>query len=162
VFNFIKKKGNFDSVLAPVSGTCIDISDVNDGVFSQKILGDGFAIKPDSNIICAPCSGELSMMFVTGHAFGIKTKSGLEILVHIGIDTINLKGGGFKILKNKNSQIDAGEPIIEIKREEMADKGYDLVTIVIITSQIDVGFVKYNLNQHVSKGEHIIQFEKGN
>lgn len=161
MFNFFKKNQSSGDLYAPVNGECIDITDVNDPIFSDKILGDGFAVKPDTNIICAPCSGELSMVFATGHAFGIVTNDKREILVHIGIETVNLNGEGFKALKKQNSKIDVGDPVIEINREEIERVGYDLTTMVIMTSEFEREYTKEKLSQHVCKGDKVIHFLKG-
>lgn len=160
MLNFIKKNNYEEDLYAPVSGECIDITEVSDPVFSAKIMGDGFAVKPDSNIICAPCSGELSMVFATGHAFGITTKDKKEILVHIGIETVNLNGKGFEILKKQKSKVNAGDPVIEINKTEIEAAGYDLTTMVIITSELEGEFTKEKIGHQVDKGDRVLHFKK--
>lgn len=98
MFGFFKKKTD-PAVYAPVKGKCIDITEVNDEGFSSKIMGDGVAVIPEESVIKAPADGKLTMIFETGHAFGMEVDNGLELLLHIGIDTVNEKGNGFKILK---------------------------------------------------------------
>lgn len=155
MFSIFSKKVD-NNLYAPVKGKCIDITDVSDAGFSSKIMGDGIAIIPDDNIICSPCDGELKMMFHTGHAFGITMKNGLEILVHIGIDTVNLDGKGFKILKKSNSMVKKGEPIVEIDLD-LIKKEYYPSTMIIITNK--KSFEKLKVNAVVDLHDKIIKAE---
>ena len=98
-----------NSCKAPISGETIDLSEVNDPVFSNKILGDGVAIRPNENIVSSPADGILKLIFRTGHAFVVETENGDEIMVHIGIDTVQYQGKGFFVLKEQGSQVKAGE-----------------------------------------------------
>ncbi|MBQ9154757.1 MAG: PTS glucose transporter subunit IIA, partial [Solobacterium sp.] len=93
-----KERGSF--IVSPVNGTAIDISMVNDPVFSQKMMGDGiaFELKEEKAVICAPADGVLSVLFPTGHAFGVTADNGAELLVHIGINTVESEGKGFRVL----------------------------------------------------------------
>lgn len=126
----------------PTEGKVIDITAVPDHVFSQKMLGEGFAVEPTSGIIKAPCDGELVQVFPTNHAFGIKTEEGLEILVHIGIDTVELKGEGFKRLVEPGVTVSAGTPIIEVDLDFIQSKGKPSVTPVVITTPDKIKNVK--------------------
>ena len=94
---FSKKEENTNDFAAVVSGKIIPLTAVNDDVFSKGMMGTGVAIVPDDDVIVAPCDGEVTMLFPTMHAFGMKNEDGVEILVHIGIDTVNKQGVGFKI-----------------------------------------------------------------
>ena len=100
MFNFFKKNKGME-VDAVVDGDIMPITDVKDDVFSTKMLGDGFAIKPQDNQIYAPVDGTISTLFPTKHAIGIKTNNGLEILIHLGLDTVELKGAPFTVSVNK-------------------------------------------------------------
>ena len=93
---FSKKEENTNDFAAVVSGKIIPLTAVNDDVFSKGMMGTGVAIVPDDDVIVAPCDGEVTMLFPTMHAFGMKNEDGVEILVHIGIDTVNKQGVGFK------------------------------------------------------------------
>ncbi len=95
------------SVFAPCKGTVIPLSRVPDDVFSQKILGDGCAVEPKESEICAPVAGEVTMVSDTSHAYAILTKDNIEILVHVGIDTVKLKGEGFTPLVKKGQKSEA-------------------------------------------------------
>lgn len=131
MFGLFKK--SFELV-APVSGPVIPLSEVPDEVFAQKLAGDGVAIDASSDIIVAPCDATLSLIFKTNHAFALTTDNGLELLVHIGIDTVGLNGEGFERLAEEGTKVTAGTPIIKIDREFIKSKGLSLVTPVLITN----------------------------
>ena len=132
MFGFFKNK-NENVIYAPVKGTCIDITEVDDIGFSSKMTGDGVAIVPIEGIVTAPCDGKISMIFDTGHAFGMEANNGAEILIHIGIDTVNLNGEGFEILKKPGQKVKRGEPVIRFDLEKVK-KLYDTATMVIMTN----------------------------
>src|SRR5437868_14007175 len=94
-------------VLAPLDGTVVDLEAVPDEVFAQKMAGDGVAIDPSGNVAVAPVSGELVKLFPGGHAFGISTREGIELIVHIGLDTVELKGDGFENIATEGQTIQA-------------------------------------------------------
>ena len=133
MFGFFKKKTD-PAVYAPVNGKCIDITEVNDEGFSSKIMGDGVAVIPEESVIKAPADGKLTMIFETGHAFGMEADNGLELLLHIGIDTVNEKGNGFKILKKSGDAVKKGTPVVELELETLKEK-YDMTTMVIVTNE---------------------------
>lgn len=134
MFQFLKKKTDFN-LYAPVKGKCIDITEVKDKVFASKVMGDGYAVMPYDNVICSPCEGMITMIFPSKHAFGIKMKDGKEVLIHIGIDTVQLNGNGFTSLRNINDHVKIGEPIIEFDKINIENQNYDLTTMVIVTNQ---------------------------
>ena len=133
MFGFFKKKTD-PAVYAPIKGKCIDITEVNDEGFSSKIMGDGVAVIPEESVIKAPADGKLTMIFETGHAFGMEADNGLELLLHIGIDTVNEKGNGFKILKKSGDAVKKGTPVVELELETLKEK-YDMTTMVIVTNE---------------------------
>jgi glucose-specific phosphotransferase system IIA component len=118
-------------ISAVVSGKLIPLSEVNDEVFSKGMMGPGIATIPDGNVVVSPCDGEITMLFPTLHAFGIKSDYGLEILVHIGIDTVNAKGMGFKSYIKKGSSVHRGDKIIRIDSYNLEQRGYDLTTMIL-------------------------------
>lgn len=121
-------------IVAIADGNIIPLNEVNEQSFASGALGDGIAFELDDDIIRVPANGTLSVMFPTGHAFGVTTNEGVEILVHIGIDTVNTKGEGFKILAKQGDCVKAGQPMIEVDRKLLLSKGYDLTTMLIITA----------------------------
>lgn len=153
--NFIKTE-----VIACCDGQLIDISQVNDDMFSQKIIGDGFAIIPSSNIITSPIDGNVTMIAPTLHAFGIRDENGLEFLVHIGIDTVTLNGKGFELLVEKNSNVKAGTPIIRVDLNEILEKEFDPVIMCVLTSRLIKPIkIQIDSNRKVNSGDSICTIE---
>ena len=137
MFHFFKKSSEPEKweIVAPADGTMFAIEDVKDAVFSQKVLGDGVAFRyeGDSVTICAPADGTLSAVFPTGHAFGITMETGVELLIHIGIDTVSAKGDGFQVLgKSQGDKVKAGEPVIEADLKKLQEK-FDMSTMLILS-----------------------------
>lgn len=134
MFGFFKKDLK---LVAPVDGKTIDLTQVPDEVFAGKMAGDGLAIEPSGDTVVAPADGELTLVFKTNHAFAMTLSNGVELLVHIGIDTVSLNGEGFERLAEQGTKVKAGTPIIKIDREFIKSKGLSLATPVLITN-IDV------------------------
>lgn len=145
MFDFIKKMFGSDSnvdnstqntlkLVAPVSGKAIPLSEVPDQVFAEKMAGDGLGILAEGDLIVAPADGELTLVFKTKHAFAMTLSNGIELLVHIGLDTVSLNGEGFEQLAEQGAQVKAGTPIIKIDRDFIIGKGLSLVTPVLITN----------------------------
>lgn len=122
-----------DEIISIADGKIIPLEEVKDEGFASKSLGDGIAYELAGDMITGPANGVLSVVFPTGHAFGITTKEGVEILVHIGINTVNAKGEGFDVLVKQGEDIKAGQPIVKVDRKLLQSKGYDLTTMLIIT-----------------------------
>jgi PTS system glucose-specific IIA component len=118
-------------VLAPLDGMVVDLEKVPDQVFAQKMVGDGVAIDPSGSIAVAPVAGTLLKLFPGGHAFGISTPSGVELIVHIGLDTIELKGKGFKNIATEGQQVQAGTPIVSFDRPIIEQQGKVILSPVV-------------------------------
>lgn len=163
---FSKLKGKEEKVVinegkveftSPVSGTRIALEEVNDPAFAGKMLGDGYAVRPDKNqAVVAPCDGEISSMFATDHAFSITTKEGLEVLIHIGIDTVSLEGRGFKHIKDAGDIVKKGTPIIEVDFEYINENAPSSDVIVVITNMDKVKNMELTTNTNVDVNEHIL------
>ncbi len=121
-----------EKVLAPVEGTVIPLSQVNDLAFSQEILGKGVAIVPAKGRVVAPADGVLTVMFETKHAVSITTDKGAEIIIHVGLDTVSLKGEHYTSYKNQGDRVKTGELLLEFDLEAIKSAGYEVVTPVII------------------------------
>ncbi len=132
MFGFSRKK--VETLVAPVNGQIVALQLVPDATFAEKMLGDGIAVQPSSNKIVAPCAGTLTMVSATGHAFAVTSKGGLEILVHIGLDTVKMQGQGFKQLLNPGTQVKAGDEIIEIDLNLIRQQGHKTITPIVITN----------------------------
>lgn len=125
---------NNNKIVSPVSGKCIRIEEVNDRVFSSKIMGDGFAVIPDDNKIVSPVTGEIITAADTKHAAVIRTKNGEEILLHIGIDTVALNGKGFEAFVSTGSMVNAGDRMFKFNDSFMQKRGIDMTVMVIFAS----------------------------
>lgn len=161
MFGFFKKKKNETQdnnfkLIAPISGKSIPLSEVPDPVFAEKMAGDGLAIDPSDNIIVAPADGELTLVFNTKHAFAITLENGIELLVHIGIDTVSLNGEGFEQLAEQGTKVKAGTPIIKINPEIIKEKGLSLITPVLITNVDILTSIKPVENINTVAGETIV------
>ena len=121
-------------LLAVATGDAIPLSEVPDQVFAQKMAGDGMAIVVKGDTIVAPADGELSLVFNTKHAFAMTLSNGIELLVHIGVDTVTLNGEGFEQLAEQGTKVKAGTPIIKIDREFILSKGLSLATPILVTN----------------------------
>ncbi|MCS4490273.1 PTS glucose transporter subunit IIA [Corynebacterium sp. ES2794-CONJ1] len=154
MFGFGKKKVKLS---APFSGAVIPIDQVPDAVFAGGMLGEGFAVVPDENIetfeVLSPVTGTIATLFKTLHAFALKTDEGLEVLVHIGLDTVELKGEGFSQLAAKGDKVTAGQPIIRVDAAAVRAAGKDLVTPVVMTNKKQVKSVVVNANRASAQDE---------
>lgn len=121
-------------LLSPVSGSIVALTDVQDPVFSQKMMGDGVAIQPTDEWFVSPCDGEITALFPTLHAIGITTPEGLELLIHIGLDTVELNGKGFKAVIKEGATVKTGDRLVKIKHKTITKLGKSILTPVIITN----------------------------
>ena len=118
-------------VLAPLDGTVVDLESVPDEVFAQKMAGDGVAIDPSGQVAVAPVTGDLVKLFPGGHAFGIATVDGVELIVHIGLDTVELKGEGFGNIATEGQLVQAGTPIVRFDRAAIERTGKVMLSPVV-------------------------------
>ena len=125
-----------------VAGRIVPLSQLDDEVFASGSLGHGVAIDPEADTITAPCDAKVTMVYPTGHAMGLTTANGQEILIHIGINTVNLKGRGFKTLVEHNQEVKAGQPLVQLDLPLIRQEGFDPTVIVLLINtaahQIDV------------------------
>ena len=150
MFKFFGKKEETKSsktieVVTPMSGVVLELTDVPDPVFSGKMVGDGFAIEPISGSVLAPVSGQVVQIFPTNHAFGIRTEEGLEILVHVGIDTVQLKGEGFTAFIKAGDQVVQGQKVLEVDLAVLKNAGKSIITPVVITNLTAVAHFELNM-----------------
>ena len=154
MFGFLKRKVR--EVKAPVDGKIVALESVNDEVFSQKMVGDGVAVIPMSNRFTAPIDGTVSKIFSTNHAYSIKSPKDLEVMVHIGLDTVALEGKGFTRVANEGDEVKAGDVIIEIDLAYITEHAKDIVTPIIISDESDVKNIEKKLNI-VKSGDVIME-----
>lgn len=126
----------------PFPGEVIPVGDVPDPVFSARMVGDGFAVVPPDDAthldVCAPVSGRLVTLFTTLHAFAVVSGEGLEVLVHIGLDTVELQGAGFRALVEQGAEVTAGQPVVRVDATAVRESGRPLVTPVVMTQKKQV------------------------
>jgi PTS system glucose-specific IIA component len=125
-------------VFSPVDGQVVEIENVDDEVFSTKMVGDGVAVIPMSDTFCAPIDGTISKIFSTNHAYSVRNDKDLEVMVHIGLETVALKGEGFERLANEGDMVKAGDPVIRADLAYIREHAKDIVTPVIISEESDV------------------------
>lgn len=128
-----------DAIVAIADGELIDVKTVSDPMFAEKMMGEtiAFGYTEDKVILCSPANGTLSVMFPTGHAFGITMKNGIQLLVHCGVNTVEANGDGFRILnKKQGDSVKAGDPIVEVDMKKLKAK-YDMSTMLIVTDAAD-------------------------
>ena len=124
-------------IQAPIEGTVCVITEVNDPVFQQKIVGDGVAILPCKGRVVAPADGVVSLLFETKHAISLQLVKGVELLIHVGLDTVKLQGEFFKAYVGTGDPIQAGDLLLEFDIEKIKAAGYDLITPVVICNTAD-------------------------
>lgn len=145
-----------DVLVSPATGEVVALSEVPDPTFAEKMMGDGVAVKPTEGVIVAPITGEVMQMFPTKHAVGIKTVNGVELLLHIGIETVNMQGEGFKAFVKEGDTVAAGDKLIEFDMKLVEEKAESTITPVIITNGDVVSNVDKVEGQQVTAGETTI------
>ena len=144
MFGFLKRKVR--DVYAPVDGQIVAIESVDDEVFSTKMVGDGVAIIPVSGSFTAPIDGVVSKIFSTNHAYSIKSDKDLEVMVHIGLETVSLEGKGFTRIASEGDSVKVGDSIIEVDLSYIRKYAKDIVTPIIITDESDVKEINKNIS----------------
>ena len=149
-----KKKEEF---VSPMTGILLPIEQCPDPVFAGKIMGDGFAIELTGAEVTAPVSGTIATAFPTGHAYGINTDDGKEILIHIGIDTVAMNGEGFHIIAKTGQNVKCGDPLVEVDFEKIRKAGKSDSVIVIVTSgeKVETRSVE-NVKSGISEAAEIV------
>lgn len=142
-----RKKEEF---VSPMKGTLLPLEQVPDPVFSQRVMGDGFAVELSGGEVLAPMSGTIVTAFPTGHAFGIKTDDEMELLIHIGIDTVNLNGKGFEVQVREGDAVKQGDVLVKVDVDYVKEQGKSIVSPVVFTSGEKIELLKSGI---VESGE---------
>ncbi|MDX7986032.1 PTS glucose transporter subunit IIA [Xenorhabdus sp. 12] len=150
-----KKNSGSIEIIAPLSGEIVNIEDVPDVVFAEKIVGDGIAIKPAGNKIVAPVDGTIGKIFETNHAFSIESDSGIELFVHFGIDTVELKGEGFKRIAEEGQRVQKGDLVLEFDLAFLEERAKSTLTPVVISNMDEIKELS-KVNGSVVVGESVI------
>ena len=147
------------AVVSPLKGTLVKLSDVKDEAFASGMLGDGVAIEPAEGVLYAPADGVISAFFPTGHAVGMTADNGLELLMHVGMDTVQLEGKGFKPLVKTGDRVKKGQKLLEFDMELIRNAGYSLVTPVLVANSMTFSGVTAVDQDRVQAGEPLLMVE---
>lgn len=142
-------------IYAPISGEIVNIEDVPDVVFSEKIVGDGVAIRPIGNKIVAPVDGVIGKIFETNHAFSMESKEGVELFVHFGIDTVELKGEGFTRIAQEGQSVKRGDTVIEFDLSLLESKAKSVLTPIVISNMDEISCIVKKSGEVVA-GESVV------
>ncbi|MGT2929389.1 sucrose-specific PTS transporter subunit IIBC [Streptococcus dentasini] len=145
-----------ETIYAPLDGQTVDLSGVNDPVFSSGAMGKGIAVKPSGNTVVSPVDGLVQIAFETGHAYGLKSDNGAEVLIHIGVDTVSMDGKGFEQKVKANQKVKKGDVLGTFDSEAIAEAGLDNTTMVIVTNSADYAEVTPVANGDVKAGADLI------
>ena len=165
MFNLLKEKLGIkkedksvinNEFLVPISGKVINLDDVKDEVFSQRMMGDGFAIDPEDGRVFSPVDGTITAVFPTKHAISIKSNSGIEILIHFGLDTVELKGEGFNLCTEEGAVVKAGDLLLEVNIEEVK-KRVPSIVVPIIFLELNERTFTFKTRQVKAKDKDVIQ-----
>ena len=146
-----------ETIISPIVGQAVALSDVDDPVFSSGAMGQGLAIKPSEGVVYAPADAEVTIAFATGHAYGLKTANGAEILIHVGIDTVSMGGEGFDQKVAQGDKVKAGDVLGTFEAEKITAAGLDDTTMVIVTNTADYTSVTPVAEGALAKGDAIIE-----
>lgn len=156
---FGKKEKN-NKLYAPLRGEAVLLENIEDPMFAQKILGDGIAIEPSEGKVYSPADGTVSMIADTKHAIGINTQDGLELLIHIGMDTVALKGEGYTPKVEAGASVKKGDLLMEFDMDFIKEKGYSCVTPMIVTNMDDIKGVTPHAGAAVPGETVVVEYEK--
>ena len=146
-----------ETLVTPIVGDVVALADVNDPVFSSGAMGQGIAVKPSQGVVYAPADAEVTIVFPTGHAYGLRTANGAEILIHVGIDTVSMNGEGFNPKVNQGDKVKAGDVLGTFDSAKIAAAGLDNTTMVIVTNTADFASVNPVASGSVAKGDAVIE-----
>ena len=149
-----------DEVNAPVAGHVISLDETGDPVFASRALGEGVGIQPADSTVVSPVSGVLQTVAETGHAFGIKTDDGVEVLVHVGIDTVKMNGEGFDVKVKANEHVNAGDTLVVVDFDKVKEAGYSTTTLMTVLNTVAFASVTPKTGVDVKAGESVIDIQR--
>ena len=149
-----------DEIASPLQGKAVSIKEVNDPTFSEEILGKGIAIRPSEGKVYAPCDATVDMMFETGHAVSLVADCGAEVLIHVGLETVTLKGKHFTIHAENGAKVKKGDLLIEFDLDAIKAEGFNTITPMLICNSGDYGTFKTNVGKAVTNADVVIQLAK--
>lgn len=160
LFQNLFGKDNGIEVVAPVSGKLVSIKEVNDPTFSEEILGKGVAVIPSEGKICAPANGTVNTVFPTGHAAAMTSSDGVEILIHVGLDTVKLDGKHFTIHAAEGQEVKKGDLLLEADLEQIKAEGYDIITPIVVCNADAFSEFQMAETETVAPGDVILTIRK--
>jgi sugar PTS system EIIA component len=149
------KKTREENITAPLTGRIFSLENVPDPVFSQKMMGEGFAIEPTNGEVVAPIDGEIVQLFHTKHAIGLKTENGAEIIIHVGLETVAMEGEGFTAHVKEGSKVKKGDKLLTVDLGKVREKAKSTVTPVVVTNSADSEKISLVATDSVIKGETV-------
>ena len=152
----VKGKDGKIALASPLKGKVLKLSEVKDEAFASGVLGQGAAVEPEEGVLYAPADGTVSALFPTGHAIGLTTQTGLELLMHVGMDTVQLEGKGFKAFVETGETVKQGQKLLEFDRKLISEAGYSLVTPVLVTNSDDFEQVEITGDEKVKAGDLLL------
>ena len=155
-----KEEINPNHVYAPMAGEAVAISEVPDPTFSSGMLGNGIAIKPTSGKVCSPVNGTVDMMFDTGHAVSLVSESGIEILIHVGLETVSLEGKPFKVHVKNGDKVKKGDVLMEADLEAIQAAGLPTITPVLVCNTDDYTTFNVTTGKAVTNADVVIELGK--
>jgi sugar PTS system EIIA component len=129
-----KEKKTEEIFLSPMNGKIVEIESVPDPTFSEKMMGDGIAVEPVDGKVLSPIDGEIMQVFPTGHAVGIQGETGIEVLIHVGLETVSMNGEGFEVLVKAGDKVKAGDELLFVNLDLVKEKAASTITPIVITN----------------------------
>ena len=144
------------TLASPLSGTVIELSDVNDQTFAAGLLGQGVAVIPTGNRVVAPADGKIEAIFPTGHAVAMHTDCGMDLLIHIGLETVKLDGRHFTVHAAVGDEVKQGDVLIEFNRQAISDEGYDVTVPILVCNSVEFSSLKGNIGAQVNELDELL------
>ncbi len=141
---------------SPLTGNILPLEEIEDEAFSTGALGQGVAIDPLEGVLYAPADGELTTLFPTGHAIGLTTSDGIEVLIHLGMNTVELKGEGFEVLTQQGAQVKKGDLLVKFDIGKIKAAGYSIITPIVITNTNNYAKIMVIDQQKIAHGEELL------
>lgn len=146
-----------EKIIAPISGKVVELTEVPDPVFSEKLMGEGIAIIPKDGLVVSPVDGEIIQIFDTKHALAIRSNNGIEIIIHIGLETVKLNGEGFELYVKEKQRVKAGDKLVYFDLDLINKKGYNVITpVIIVNGNEKVGKINKTLDIESTEGNTTI------
>lgn len=155
-FKTFGMRGKRNTLLSPLAGKVIPLSEVNDHTFAAGLLGQGVAIEPTGNHVVAPSDSKIEAIFPTGHAVALHTNEGMDVLIHVGLDTDRLDGKYFRVCTSIGQNVKKGQVLIEFDRQAIKDAGFDVTAPILICNSIEFSSIKGNVGNTVSELDELI------